>query len=228
MIFFKHQKKEKMSSVFSKHATTRSKYCVFGYMRNMEQLLKLSSIPVVIAYLCLKYYAIPEMFDKFPTKYFQTTKDKLTIMNKLHAPYNQHCIYLYQWIDSTSKSIIKWTFKINRLYLINPFIHGHSKTITFSLGFKQDDINKGIVQTDGIYFSNEGLFSKINFKTGDIVILKLDLIKREFTYQVNDAQEIHLQHPGSVVVTKDVKYKMAMESLPIGNSVTIQDFSIEN
>ena len=43
------------------------------------------------------------------------SEDKLTITNIKHVDFVAHAIYFNPWIESTSKCIVKWTFKMNRM-----------------------------------------------------------------------------------------------------------------
>ena len=97
-----------------KNAGKRSKCIIFGYLREQESSLKLSipSIPPIIAYLSIAYFDNPEFFARAREDCFVISDDKLSVTNIAEIVWSKHCIYLNQWIESTSKLIAIWTFKI--------------------------------------------------------------------------------------------------------------------
>eukprot|EP01084_Bolivina_argentea_P045644 84022_1 len=98
-----------------KHIDMRSKYTVFGYIREMENELSLfSNIPVLISYISLSYYNHGEYFHKSGSnKGMIVSDDKMTVTNCTgidQINYN-HTTYGYTWIESTCHKIAKWYFK---------------------------------------------------------------------------------------------------------------------
>eukprot|EP01084_Bolivina_argentea_P282151 482922_1 len=47
---------------------TRTKYAVFGWIRNNEKLLELSHIPLLISFICILYFRDDEIFAIIGTK----------------------------------------------------------------------------------------------------------------------------------------------------------------
>eukprot|EP01084_Bolivina_argentea_P266920 452909_1 len=99
----------------AKHASKRiNKYIVFGYIHEHE-MTESVTIPLLISYMGLSYYYIPEYFSKARTDYFEISSDSLTVRNiGEHCSTSIHSIYCNQWIHSNSKIMAKWTFKINK------------------------------------------------------------------------------------------------------------------
>ena len=64
-----------------KKADKRSNLIAFGYLRKQESRHKLSSIPPIIAYLCIAYFYNPEYFAKAREDCFIISDDKLKITN---------------------------------------------------------------------------------------------------------------------------------------------------
>ena len=90
---------------------------MFGYIREKENELILHNIPSIISYISLMYYFHGEHFDKHG-QYLKSSPDKMTITNIQKTRMDLSC----NWknvaigrtsINSMSKCMIKWTFKIN-------------------------------------------------------------------------------------------------------------------
>eukprot|EP01084_Bolivina_argentea_P045645 84023_1 len=98
-----------------KHIDMRSKYTVFGHIREMENKLSLfSNIPVLISYISLSYYNHGEYFHKSGlNKDMIVSEDKMTVTNSTGCDDSnyKHTTYGYTWIESTCDKIAKWTFK---------------------------------------------------------------------------------------------------------------------
>ena len=99
----------------AKDADYQTKFATFGYLRKQETSLKLSTIPPIIACLSIAYLYNPEYFATAWQDWFSISDDKLTIRNiNRNIDQSAHCIYMNKWIESTSKSIATWTFKIHQ------------------------------------------------------------------------------------------------------------------
>ena len=86
------------------------KYAVFEYIGEKEIELLLHNILSVVSYISLMYY--------FHGEYLTSSEDKMTITNIQKTKMDLNC----NWkniaigrtsINSMSKCIIKWTFKLN-------------------------------------------------------------------------------------------------------------------
>ena len=120
------------------------KYTVFGYVRRLESLFRLSStqlfqnIPATVTYLCISYYEPKEYFDMINNIDIKLSEDKTSIKKCRQRP-NQSILRKYGYsldntsfgklmIPSTSQFICKWYLKFNnipkRLRLFCPFIIG--------------------------------------------------------------------------------------------------------
>ena len=208
------------------------KYCVFGYIRNIELLFKFPSIPIVIFYLCLGYYYNAEQFEDARKDCFRISNDKLTITNIKRCRFPNHTIYLQRFIESTIERVIKWTFKINRL-------GSDYYEMAFAIVSKQESIKKGIFrQADYFMVFNNGIreFYPTGcviensrkdgciFTEGDLVSLTLDLKNGMVYYQINDGNHVFITD--RFKSDRSTKYKMAIQLKTIGSSVTLKQFTI--
>ena len=94
----------------------------------MESKLKLSEIASLIMNIILGFYYHSEYFSVFLEDIFNVSPDGLTITSMQDLSCNHHAIYLNQWIKSTSKSIVKWTFKIDTMMPSTDLFFGITST----------------------------------------------------------------------------------------------------
>ena len=104
-----HWKTKEGMSLLNKNIDERSKNIVFGYIHEIEQLFKLE-IPPLVVHLCLVFYFMDEFFAKVRDDFFKLSQNKLKVRN-IHECGFDHTIFCNQWIESTSKCIVKWTSK---------------------------------------------------------------------------------------------------------------------
>ena len=82
------------SLLIGKNADLACKCTVFGHIREQESLLKLFTIPPIIAYLCIAYFYNPEYFARAREDCFKTSEDKMTITNIKMVGWGKHRIYM--------------------------------------------------------------------------------------------------------------------------------------
>ena len=130
-----------------KYIDQRTKFIVFGYIRQYEEkLLLYINISRGVCYLCLAYYFLGEHFEKAGNQ-FTISDDKMTVTKKEESYVYEYSnwnntAYGKLWIDSTIPQIIKWKFKI----LINEL--GCLSGICFCLVSKDNRCNKNCVSRD--------------------------------------------------------------------------------
>ena len=111
--------------------------------------------------------------------YFKVSPDKLTITNIKETPAgSEPTIYLNQWIDSSSKAIAKWTFKMNKIYGRNGIYFGITdKEVDPTEDFAEHGVNYYIGGYGGVYGGMNRLNNIDSFypKDGDCVSFILDL-----------------------------------------------------
>ena len=107
-------------------------FTVFGYLREQETQLSLDTIPPLVCYLLLKFYYPGEYFKKYSKNIILSDNDMtITRISKpgMDGIWTNYAIGSIA-IDSTSKCIAKWTFKLN---YINPELACNIGQVTFLL-----------------------------------------------------------------------------------------------
>ena len=209
----------------------RSKYCVFGFIRESELLLKLSTIPRLINFLCLSYFHIKDFFLKARKPEFIISNDGLQIKNINGCRYDCHSIYLNEWIHSESKVIAVWTLKMGA----NDSVIGLSSSDTmiendFTFHGKKPNYAVG---SHGVGYINSLKDDKYNercnggynnFFEDDIVRFILDLKHGNICMAINDQDVIILFE--DIEQSTDVRYKLVLQLPRQDDYVIIQDFAV--
>ena len=215
----------------AKFADSKSKRVVFGYVNKMESKFKLSQIATLIISIILGFYS-GEYIRSFLDECFEISQDKLTITRNKYAAF-VHSIYLNQWIDSTSKSMVKWTFKINK-------VNHRSAEIYF--GLTSEELAPGVDFSNGKFESfcvdnfgqrykgnnSHGRVRSFNINTNDLVTFTLDLISGKWLCCIiQDGRNRGVDNElFRIKVSEDVKYKFVLQMTAKGNSVTLKSFEI--
>ena len=208
----------------------RTKYCVYGWMREMEKELDLGYIPPIISSICILYYRGEEIF--------KTTSDKIEIskegkcIKSTAAGWIDHCGYGITKISSMSGNFYQWDIRI----------HEQSRNM-FAIRFgisSQADILRydGILQLlgghytylyqSGRVFHNpeekfKGYKQAESLKTGDKLSLCLDLRKKELTFMIND--KCIEQKCENIKVGEDVYYRLIVSICQQNDCVEIINFT---
>ena len=212
----------------AKSADLTTQCVIFGYIHEMESKLKMDEVAPLIINIILGFYHCAEFIDKFLEDHFRVSPDKLTITNIKKVSSASHTIYLNQWIHSMSKSIVKWTFKINQ----KP---NHFLKFYFGITTEENEISTDFAcgdilsyAFDDVGFLYEGLsLSKLDnsfqLNIGDLITFTLDLKAPTFTVKRADDNEIELFE---VETSDDIKYKFVLQMGGKGMSVTLVNFEI--
>eukprot|EP01084_Bolivina_argentea_P155473 270925_1 len=215
-----------------KQVNNKIKFCVFGYVREMELELKLANIPMIASYLCLAYYYHNEYFE-FVNEYIHTSNDKMTI-SRPAATYNRTSTTNAignQVVKSNEDMIATWTFKINE---VTPWVYGKQ----IDIGFRSTEIKTdNIFPLFGVYmngvFANKGngtLIENITTWT-DRLVAPRDKLGIIFNTQKNTI--ILTKNNGILLTIKDVNlgpndaYKMFVNLYEDDASVTLVDFNVQ-
>ena len=212
-------------------AETRSRQIVFGFIHEAELQLKLSEIAALIINMILGFYYHGEYFASFLEDHFEVSPDRLTLTNIKEIDLGNHTSYFNQWIESTSKSIVKWTLKINKAEKTNLKF---DSAFYFGLATKESDPSKDFATSKTLNYCIDDLGWKYKsymgdgravsfaFNEGDLVIFTLDLASKQWLGKVGvDGTDIELF---DVEVSDDIKYKLAMQMSKVGDSVTLVSF----
>ena len=100
-----------MSSMFKKLSKVdkKQKYCVYGWIREMEQALDINHVPLMISSICILYFHEEEMFDGVGD-HVTLSKDKKCITNNATKQTKNYGIIE---ISSNEECIYQWDLKLN-------------------------------------------------------------------------------------------------------------------
>ena len=215
-----HHKMEHLQK--AKTTNYRTEYVVYAYVHAIEAAEQSLEIASVIIGMISGFYCDAEFINNF--------FDKLTITNTTKICINHHTIYFNQWIDSISKVIAKWTFKINSM-----LIKTYSSQFYFGLTTQEHDPSKDFSSTRYLSYCVDnngrkyrtkrfkGLLGNLNLAPNDYVTFKLDLISKAWFIRLKDGKFARLFY---FKVSDDIQYKFALQSRDKGNSVTLANFQI--
>eukprot|EP01084_Bolivina_argentea_P188005 323726_1 len=216
-------------------ADKRSKYIVFGYIREIESKLNLENIPMLISYLCFSYHYDPEYISKARDDLFEISNDKRTVTAKKEEFSMKHTIYCNQWIHSMSNAIVKWTFKINHLPKMAILFFGlaseqkdngiyndfgnsiKGKPPNYAIADDGDRLINGLIPVTIARVNQHVLYSN------DEVTYTLDLQNTTFGCKINNNNELILFE--YIKQSNDIKYKMVIQIAGKGGSVTLKNFT---
>eukprot|EP01084_Bolivina_argentea_P177093 306331_1 len=201
----------------------RSQYVVFGYIRNIQQLLEsyhsainktnitFYNIPKGIIYQCLFFYYTMEYFAIIG-KHIKCTEEQTTIT--VSNSINCSCFGKLN-IKSKEKLIHIWKFKINCMQeQVGIGINSatHSK-LSHTNGWYATNTScfNGCYYTDrkGIqYGKGNWNYKGKPFKTGDKVNMILDLSDRTLSFELNGENQGNFYE--NIPVEENLNYKMAV------------------
>ena len=223
-------------------ADDRDKLLIFGWIRDIESILKLVNIPMPITYLVLIYFTEGEYFAEARKDHFKITEEGLKITNIKFCSIYEHSIYMYKWIKSNTNNIWQWRFEIdgedkNVSTSDEPFA-----SIYFGLVSKADKVipapsdtaitaipNYGISNRGHRYENCVGEYSKIrdekwHFNNGDTVKFILDLTCSTWSFQINDDPILEIFN--TIIQSDDVRYKFALQLTVKGIYMRLVDFRV--
>eukprot|EP01084_Bolivina_argentea_P297692 512906_1 len=91
----------------------RTKYVVFGWIRNNEKTLQLSHIPVMISSICILYFRDDEIFAITGTKVKLSNNKKCIEKIKKEMAWGNSS-YGINEISSKDNIVCQWDLKINK------------------------------------------------------------------------------------------------------------------
>ena len=210
----------------------KTKNLVFGWIRNVDALIKSNNIPMAIYYLCLAYYYFPEYFHKAREDRFKISDDKLTITCFKNCSYLHHTIYMKYIIKSMKDNIIKWVFKINE----HP-ANGCKIYFGIVCGYSEDALTSDCTSHhEPHYFvSNKGYKYYSHGRSGHSASMNeipnrtkvsfiLNLPRTEFSVQIDNESAIVLF--SDIRKRNDIDYQFFLQLQETHDSVTLLDFII--
>eukprot|EP01084_Bolivina_argentea_P254612 428071_1 len=217
-----------------KNVDAHSKYCVFGYIREMELNLKLPTIPLLISYICVSYFYEPEYFSKARPDCFKISENKLTITNIKTTNDNTHTVYCHKWTNSMSNSIVKWTFVINGKKqdtdsdgIFFGFVTQENKgSILCDFSSNRELPNYAIGHNGTKFFGSAicNTEASYGFDEKDEIEYTLNLKNASISSNINNANDLILFN--NIERSGDINYKMVVQMPAKGDSVTLKKFYI--
>ena len=197
---------------------------VFGYLRlHMGRL----NIPKGIKLICLKYYCDIEWFSGFKEDSFKVSNDKMTITTySKNWNMNIHTIFGNVWIPSTSKTISKWTLKINQMRLGVCVGFASKYDIYSDFCGDKENVPNYAVSCDGWLSRNGKRIGDAGrqFNEGNEVTLTLDLTKAQIRIKSDILSESVIFD--KVAINENIRYIFAMQMILKDDSVTLTHFEM--
>ena len=208
----------KLKSFDHKHKTA-----VMGFIRSIEKTLtKYAEIPAEIYDLCLAFYTFPEFFEMVREDCFEISEDKSTVTNIKKCNENNHTIYMYNWIQSTSNTITTWKFKINYHNINKPNIK-FGITSSYLQGLiPEAPPTKRYVYRYGFPMGFPFYSMANSSDKGTILSYELNLPNATLSCKIDGIED------EMVYIAKEekIEYIFAMQLPNKGDSVTLLEFSI--
>eukprot|EP00483_Globobulimina_turgida_P010873 UN10894 len=206
---------------------------VFGYIKSLESLFKLTNMPEGIRQICLMYYYITEFFNNARPDCFKISQDKLAVTNIKYCTFGRHTIYGKLWIPSTSKSIHKWTLHIHVATEMYLGLSSNDNYVDsdFSSDLESDTPNYAMSNRGARYKNGERFFDELDiniteFTIGDTVTFILDLFHANILYKVNDKSEIIIFD--QIQIDQDIQYIMVIQIKMPNDFVTIANYTVSS
>ena len=143
-----------------KRIDIESKSIVFGYIRQISTKLTEYNVPIVISFICLAFHFCPECFENCG-KDIEIIDNGKTIQ-KIRNRWNyENITYGNKWVYSMRKQIVKWTFKVDKLYRYDSWI---------SIGIVGSDIHLNRAYVSREFLGIPSYFHKRNgqlYKNGE-------------------------------------------------------------
>lgn len=211
----------------------RTKYSVYGWIRDKEKILKLGNVPSMIKSICILYFRKEEIFDVISYKGIQLSENgkSITAKSDIDGPDNNN--YGAMEIESESNTFYKWEFKvtgnkcdwigfgISSKQIPNDFHEKDFKCIYYIIRNDAGKLRRSSHRRRSCYDS----YSDTSFKTGDLISLHLNLKKRKMELMVNGKQRgIAFTN---IETSQDIAYRMFVSLNKSDVTVEIMDFTKE-
>ena len=186
---------------------SKTKYTVYGWIREVENALKVTNIPTTISNICIIYYRDDECFDKIEPGITAKKNNKIVTVDCMTG---DNFIFSFGkiGISSTTEVVCQWDIKIRSKNTTQLFMY---KSIIFGVA----SVNSGLInhKTKNFYETDGSIFG---YKTGwndayvsgiyDVISVHLDLKKRNVKFFVNGKLQKNEIHP--IEIGDDVKYRL--------------------
>ena len=210
-----------------------AKILVHRYIR-LHRLATSQAVPLDIANLCIAY-AMAEWIARAPPNTFMISADNMTVTNIGGA--TPHSLLCFGSVDSSSCSMCSWTFKVRSM--CSRYVHPSARSV-FIFGLVDADFsaidrdlpkslaigNSGHCWRAGVESRRYVGDARYMFADGDIVSLVLDFADRDMSLQTSRSATLK-QIFSNIAVDKGRRYKMAIQLINKGDSVTLLRYHTE-
>ena len=214
-----------------------TKNLIFGYIRNIQQLLDIDNknnalftIPLNIIHICLSYYFIIEKFIDCGEQYITRSNEDKTIINPVSEWDTAYGAFEIDCNTEIGKNrIFKWTFIIHNdaaTCLTIGIDETKRQWIKHNFDKGKETVNYGW-NSDGRKWSSGKVFGNTSgFLTNDTVIMTLDIDQKMISWQRERDDSPPIIAKFDNIKTENIKYCIAVYLWHYG-SVTLTDFAIE-
>ena len=234
----------------SKTASPKAKLLAIGYINKETNEWSLV-FPIVLAHLVAIFYEKVDRVSKFDKNRFwvnHSDRDDIQRIapqgNKRRWLYNYRLLYLTHWINSTSKGIHSWIFKIVRIQqelalgLVTNEDHTNDSVAE---RFKNNDYpiltswsNRKHGDLENAYRNHKPLFTGVGMhkytkyaQDGDTMELILNLKEGTIEYRLTTKtrQEFECIVYNNVAIGDGIKYKMAIQLPHVGDRIINESYT---
>ena len=190
-----------------------SQKVIFDYIRQVERINLFCNVPIIIQFICLLYYYIPEFFTKY-----NESRIKLDDSKKIMS------YYWYIDTTTTSPNTVYGNIQINNNY--------HSKYIwTIKiLSCNEDPILIGIDSSNKEYINNNFSFAHVDvthyafrISNGQCLLSSKDDISVYCDYQIKNGDIIQME-----LNSKDKNLKLNINDIDKGIAFNKIDLNVKN
>ena len=201
----------------------RTKYGVYGWIREAEAALELGHIPLMISSICILYFYEDEMFDEIADA-VKMSKDRKCV-TKLPESSWQNTNYGIVQIASNSVAIYRWKMK-------QSFNKERVKGVMIGITNTTNPNHHFYTQKDKISYAhcNDSKYIKqgwSGYKTtpdpDTYITMELDLQKAELRFLKDNATEPIIIR--NIQTGDDLQYRMFVSMYVTGDSVEIINFT---
>ena len=201
-----------------------------GYIRNIDITHCIIANDVIN--LCIEYYHEKrEKFKHFNSENYKLSNGDMTIC-KTGGWMSTSTVYGTICIDSSLSMMHKWILKIKHMDKYSGAIGiGIDETKYFRKDYGSFDYECRKTKlygiwNDGTRVNSNGVWDNIKYKTGDIIIMELDLLDENKTISFaknNDVKKIAFE---KVLIGENITYCMTVCCLEPGDAIELLSYAI--
>ena len=208
----------------------RTKYSVYGWIRNMEILLKDTTIPPEIIEICILYCRDEEVFNVISDVGIEISENKKIITKVGKDKYNDNNNYGIIEIESESACICQWDLRAIKIsdglaigiaskQVPNEQIKD-SEDCCYYLFYQEDDCSWTSFHSDS---TDYGHGDQKKWAEGDKISISVDFQKCRIQLLINDVDAKRAVE--SIQTSQQTKYQLFVSLHSIGDSIEILNFT---